>query len=144
MSTITGFMTDAGLTPFQGRYPDLFLKLERPTTRGVHLLTREPVAAVITDTTGAFVFTDVVPTDEMIPIGSYTLRARWDVGRELDVITGLRVPPGDHNLSDLVLATGASIIPTMPMGFGPPPPTLTGNYYDLSTGLIWGNPEEVL
>jgi hypothetical protein len=71
--------------------------------------------------------------------------ADWDAGQELDVLRGLRVPPGSWAISDLVLASTLPTVAGMPYGYGPPPASLSrGLYYDLESGEIYGNTTEVL
>ncbi|QNA93273.1 MULTISPECIES: hypothetical protein [unclassified Microbacterium] len=128
MSTITGLLTDAGLSPFQGRFPRLKFRPVNATTADAHVVTREPVDAVINDGTGEFSVT-VVSSDETTPPTRYTVTADWDSGRELDVIQGLYVPAGNWNLSDLILATAPPSVGMVMYGFGPPPPGLTNVLY---------------
>lgn len=131
---VTGFLTDVGVNPLSGRFPRLFLRLDRPSTFGANVLVRDKYEAIITDSTGAFVFDGVVGSDEMLPESTYTLTADWDAGRELDVITGLRVPSTGGAISDIIAQTTAIRGELMVItGFGPPPPTLENvAYIDIS------------
>lgn len=126
---ITGFVSDVGLKPLAGRALRLFLKLDKPSTLGPNLLLRDRYEAVITDATGAFVFSNVVGSDEMLPPSTYTLVAKWDGYLEQDVITGLRVPASGGEISDLISAAGAASPGTVMYGFGPPPDDLTNVLY---------------
>ena len=126
---ITGRLSDVGLQPLSGRFPRLFLRLDRPSTFGSNLLVRDKYEATITDGTGAFVFESVVGSDEMLPASTYTLVADWDAGQQLDVMSGLRVPSTGGNISDIIIATGAARPGTIMYGFGPPPPELQNVLY---------------
>lgn len=126
---VTGFLTDVGVNPLSGRFPRLFLRLARPSTFGANVLVRDKYEAIITDSTGAFVFEGVVGSDEMLPESTYTLTADWDAGQGFDVISGLRVPSTGGNISDLVAASGPSNAGTVMYGFGPPPAALSGVLY---------------
>lgn len=122
MTTISGYLGDAGLAPFEGRWPQLLWLLERPAAAGAHVLTRAPVEATITDATGAFVV-DVTSTDDLLPAGlRYTVKAEWDTGRSLDVFTGLRVPPGDWTLADLLAVTSIPVFGSELAWIGPTAP----------------------
>lgn len=133
MSTITGRMTDAGLTPFQGRWPTLRFRPDAPaaTATGA-LVMREPVSATITDATGVFTVT-VVSTDELLPPVLYTITAQWDAGQELNVLEHVRVPTGDVTFFDLLIASSSEPPGRVHYGYGPPPSELTGVlYFDIS------------
>jgi len=129
MASIAGFLTDAGLEPFAGRFPQLQLIPDRPAATDQHVILTARVDAAITDATGAFTFSDVVASDTTIPVTRYTMRATWDAGQELDVITGLVVPSGDWNFSDLVAASAKATPGTVMYGFGAPPASLTNVLY---------------
>jgi hypothetical protein len=135
---VTGFLTDVGVKPLSGRFPRLFLRLDRPSTFGANVLVTDKYEATITDATGAFIFAGVVGSDEMLPASTYTLTADWDAGQELDVITGLRVPSTGGNISDIIAATAVAQPGTVMYGFGPPPATLTGVLYiDLNDAQMY-------
>lgn len=129
MASITGFLSDAGLAPFSGRFPELQLIPDRPATTDAHVILTARVSAVVNDTTGAFTFSEVVASDVTIPAVKYTLRATWDAGQELDVITGLTVPTGDWYFTDLIVASTLANPGTVMYGFGPPPASLSGVLY---------------
>lgn len=131
---ITGYLTDVGVKPLSGRFPRLFLRLDRPSTFGANVLVTAKYEATITDLTGAFTFTSVVGTDEMLPASTYTLVADWDAGQELDVMSGLRVPSAGGSISDVIAATAAIQPGSVMYGFGPPPTTLSGVLYIDITG----------
>lgn len=127
MASISGFMYDAGLKPFAGRFPRLFLRPERPTANTTRLVVTERVYAVIDDATGAFSFDSIVASDATIPEVRYVLVADWDAGQQQDVVTGLFIPEGAWTFADLMLdqvRPGA-----VAYGYGPPPPTLSGVIY---------------
>lgn len=130
---VTGYLTDVGVKPLSGRFPRLFLRLDRPSTWGANMLVTDKYEAAITDGTGAFVFANVVGSDEMLPHVTFTLTADWDAGQELDVMTGLRVPSTGGNISDIIAASAQATPGTIMFGFGPPPPDLSGvAYLDIS------------
>lgn len=126
---VTGVLSDVGLNPLTGRFPRLFLRLDQPSTYYSNVLVTDKYEANITDSTGAFIFTSVVGTDEMLPASTYTLTADWDAGMQLDVITGLRVPATGGNIADLIIATGRANPGTVMFGYGPPPESLTNVLY---------------
>lgn len=126
---VTGVLTDVGVNPLSGRFPRLFLRLDRPSTFGARVLVTDKYEATITDATGDFIFENVVGTDEMLPASTYTLTADWDAGQQLDVISGLRIPATGGEISDIIAATAAAQPGTVMYGFGPPPPGLTGVLY---------------
>lgn len=126
---VTGVLGDVGLNPLSGRFPRLFLRLDRPSTFGSNVLVTDKYEASISDSSGAFEFEGVVGTDEMLPQSTYTLTADWDAGQELDVMTGLRVPSTGGNISDIIAATGAAQPGTVMYGYGPPPPSLQNVLY---------------
>lgn len=135
---VTGFLTDVGVKPLAGRFPRLFLRLDRPSTFGANVLVTDKYEATITDATGAFTFSGVVGSDEMLPQSTYTLTADWDAGQELDVVAGLRVPPTGGTISDIIAATAIAQPGTVMYGFGPPPGTLTGVLYiDLNDAQLY-------
>lgn len=127
---VTGFLTDVGVKPLAGRFPRLFLILNRPATFGSRVLVTDRYEAEISDTTGAFVFASVVGSDEMIPATTYTLTADWDAGQQLDVISDLFVPSTGGTISDIIAYTtgvrGELMVVT---GFGPPPGTMRDVIY---------------
>lgn len=131
---VTGFLTDVGVQPLSGRFPRLFLRLERPSTYGANVLVTDKYEASINATTGYFYFGGVVGSDEMLPSSTYTLTADWDAGQELDVIAGLRVPSTGGFISDIIAATAASQPGTIMYGFGPPSPYLSNVLYIDITG----------
>lgn len=133
MSIISGTLADAGLAPFAGRWPQLEFILNRPASAGTALILTAPVAATITDATGAFIV-EVVASDEMTPSSTYTVKATWDAGRELDVITDLPVPSGAWTFTDLLINAGRVSPGTIVYGFGPPPSGLQGVLYADITG----------
>ncbi|MDR6868443.1 hypothetical protein J2Y69_003059 [Microbacterium resistens] len=142
MSVITGFMSDAGLKSFQGRFPRLAFVLDRVATSDSRVMTTAPVYATITDATGAL-RVDVAPTETMIPRATYTVRATWDAGTGMDVLYGLRVPIGGGALSDLILASRSVEADPIPWGYGPPPEALaSGIYYDAVAGMMYGAQSE--
>lgn len=104
MAHIWGFLSDAGLEPLQGQYPRVRFRLDRAVGSGANLVITAPVSAQIDDATGAM-SVDVVPTLSMIPAATYTVTADWGAGRELDVLTGLRVPEGGGSFADLIAAS---------------------------------------
>lgn len=126
---VTGYLTDVGVNPLTGRFPRLLLRLDSASTMGANVLVRAPYEANIIDGTGAFTFSNVVGTDEMLPASTYTLRVDWDAGQQLDVITGLRIPAEGGTISDIIAATATAQPGTVMYGFGPPPPTLTNVLY---------------
>ncbi|GAT73562.1 HNH nuclease [Microbacterium sp. HM58-2] len=79
-------------------------------------------------------FEQVVASDETAPATRYTLRADWDAGRELNVITGLYIPAGDWTFSELLINAGFMSPGAVAYGFGPPPPALQGVLYVDITG----------
>lgn len=132
---VTGYLTDVGVKPLSGRFPRLFLRLDNVSTMGPNVLVRDPYEATITDATGAFTFSGVVGSDEMLPSSTYTLTADWDAGQRLDVLSGLRVPSTGGNISDIIAATGAAQPGTVMYGYGPPPDNLSNVLYvDISGG----------
>jgi hypothetical protein len=126
---VVGRLADVGLNPLLGRFPRLTLRLDQPTTFGTRLLVTDKFEATINDATGEFVFQNVVGSDEMLPAGTYTLTADWDAGRELDVLSGLRVPSTGGTVSDMIAAMGQAQPGTVMYGFGPPPATLSNVLY---------------
>lgn len=132
---VTGYLTDVGVKPLSGRFPRLMLRLDRPSTMGPNVLVTEPYEAVINDGTGAFTFSGVVGSDEMLPASTYTLLADWDAGQQLDVLAGLRIPSSGGNISDIIAAMGAAQPGTVMYGYGPPPTNLSNVLYvDISGG----------
>lgn len=126
---VTGFLTDVGINPLSGRVPRLFLVLDRPSTFGANLLVTDKYEATITDSTGAFVFKNVVGSDEMLPESTYTLVADWDAGQQIDVMSGLRVPSTGGDITDIIVSTVRVRPGSIMYGYGPPPPALTNVLY---------------
>ncbi|MEW2459804.1 hypothetical protein [Microbacterium sp. K41] len=139
MATVSGYLSDLTKQALSGRFPRLFFRIERPSTAGANLIVTDRVEATINDATGAFTV-DLVASDELIPEVPYTVTADWDAGRQIDVLTGLRVPAAGGAISDLILASGlAAELNSALFGWGPPPPNLgPGLYYDLESGEVYG------
>lgn len=97
MSTVTGFYTDIGLVPLNGRAPQLRFVLEGGpafSIVGGRVLSRKPVT-VIPDTRGYFTV-DLIANDEISGRTSYRVVAEYlgangSPARSIDVLSGLYV-----------------------------------------------------
>lgn len=134
MPSLSFTLSDVGLVPLDGRYPRVHFIPDRPSTTPVHLLATAPVEAEHLGD-GEYTVT-VIGSDETIPPILYTVRVTWDVGRELDVITGLAIPQGVTSLWAALIATGQAA-PYAPIvhGYGPPPRRLSNVLYIDRSGV---------
>lgn len=155
-ATVTGTLSDFGLQPIAGLYPEIEFTPSGPAVAsGGRLLITQPIRT--TPTSGGAFTVNLQTTDELVPVGTYyKISVRWlnDEGEFVRADSPnwkLNVPSGGGGIADLirfpfgpVLSITSPTPPPLWVGLGaswlqmdpsdpnnPNNPANTGDYYEL-------------
>ena len=130
-NTYTGRLTDFGDAPFPAAHPKLWVEPEESgySTNGLLAKKRIPVTVA---PNGSF-SVELESSSAVRPEAIYLLRCEWLDG---DTVLGwtewakFRAPVGGGNIGELSQAPQPPW--SIAYGFGPPPPSITGIYIDIT------------